>query len=71
MSSYSLPNSPIQEVKHCPTCGRVTVHFLNPKFDMIMKQELWDDIIKQGFNAMRRYMKIPSNLLDHDPKFFT
>lgn len=70
MSSYSLPNSPIKDVKHCQKCGRVTLHFLNPTFDVILKLEVWDDIVKQGFNAIRRYMNIPANLLDQDPKFF-
>ena len=70
MSSYLLPNSPIKEVKHCHKCGRVTLHFFNPKHDVIMKPDVWDEIVRKGFNAMRRYMYIPKELLDLDPKFF-
>ncbi len=70
MSSYSLPNSPIRDIKHCQECGRVTIHFLNPKNDVIVKPEIWDEIVRKGFNAMRRHMYIPRELLAEDPKFF-
>ncbi len=70
MSSYSLPNSPIKEVKHCHKCGRVTLHFLNPKNDVIIKSEVWQELVRKGFNAMRRHMYIPKELLMLDPKFF-
>jgi len=70
MSSYSLPNSPIRDIKHCHKCGRVTIHFLNPKNDVIIKEEVWTELVRNGFNAMRRHMYIPNELLDQDPKFF-
>jgi hypothetical protein len=46
MSSYSLPNSPIRDIKHCQQCGRVTIHFLNPKNDVIVKPETWDEMLR-------------------------
>ena len=70
MSSYSLPNSPIKDIKHCQKCGRETLHFLNPKHDVIMQPEVWEKVVRKGFNIMRRYMYIPKELLDQDPKFF-
>ena len=70
MSSYSLPSNPIKDIKHCQKCGRVTVHFDDNKKDIIMKAEIWDEIVMKGFNAMRRHMYIPRELLPDDPKFF-
>ena len=59
-----------KDIKHCQKCGRVTLHFLNPKHDVIMQQEIWGELVRKGFNAMRRYMYIPKELLGQDPKFF-
>ena len=48
--------------------GNIT--FLNPKHDVIMQPEVWEKVVRKGFNIMRRYMYIPKELLDQDPKFF-
>jgi len=46
------------------------LHFLNPKNDVIVKSEVWQELVRKGFNAMRRHMYIPKELLMLDPKFF-
>ena len=35
-----------------------------------MQSEVWSEVVRKGFNAMRRYMYIPKELLGQDPKFF-
>ena len=71
MSSYSLPNNPIKEVHRCLKCGRIKVYFLNSKFDRTFAPEVWDDIIKEGFNSLRKQVNFDMKQLESDPKFFT
>tara|TARA_R100001163_G_C4926262_1_gene104264 strand:- start:206 stop:313 length:108 start_codon:yes stop_codon:yes gene_type:complete len=35
-----------------------------------MLPDVWNEVVRKGFNAMRRYMYLPKELLDMDPKFF-